>query len=264
VSRRAATSQLVLNADDFGYSDDTVAATIDCFTRGALTSATIMATMPAAPRAIAYARAHPEFSFGAHLTFTGSGLERPCSDPRDIPALVDADGQFMGTDRIVAAAFLRRLPLDQIRREAEAQLGFLRDHGVRLSHVDSHGHVHKFASFVDALRVVLPRFGVGRVRRGQNVWIKRPLRSPTFWVGGAWHPPIRKYFRTTERLFMPICESDATRAEEVLHRRWRGRLEVGLHPGSDEPWRLLEAEAATRIAAAAPGEGWTLSTWNDL
>ena len=40
--------RLVLNADDFGYSDDTVEATIECFACGALTSATIMPAMPAA------------------------------------------------------------------------------------------------------------------------------------------------------------------------------------------------------------------------
>ena len=39
--------QLVVNADDFGQSDDTVDATIECFEAGALTSATLMAGMPA-------------------------------------------------------------------------------------------------------------------------------------------------------------------------------------------------------------------------
>ena len=37
--------QLIVNADDFGLSDDTADATIECFERGALTSATIMPAM---------------------------------------------------------------------------------------------------------------------------------------------------------------------------------------------------------------------------
>ena len=49
--------RLVLNADDFGYSDDTEEATNECFECSALTSATIMPAMPAAARAIAFARA---------------------------------------------------------------------------------------------------------------------------------------------------------------------------------------------------------------
>jgi predicted glycoside hydrolase/deacetylase ChbG (UPF0249 family) len=35
--------RIILNADDFGASDEAVRATVECFERGGLTSATIMA-----------------------------------------------------------------------------------------------------------------------------------------------------------------------------------------------------------------------------
>jgi hypothetical protein len=38
--------KIITNVDDFGYSDDTVAATIECFEKGAPISATIMSKMP--------------------------------------------------------------------------------------------------------------------------------------------------------------------------------------------------------------------------
>jgi len=63
--------RIVVNADDFGASAETVAATIEAFEEGALTSATIMPTMPAAGEALAYARDRPDRSFGVHLTFVG-------------------------------------------------------------------------------------------------------------------------------------------------------------------------------------------------
>lgn len=62
-------AKIILQADDFGYNKDTLQATIDCFERGALTSATIMPTCECTPLAIEYAKCHPEFSFGVHLTF---------------------------------------------------------------------------------------------------------------------------------------------------------------------------------------------------
>src|SRR5262245_10765535 len=101
------TPRVILNADDFGYSEDTVAATIACFERGSLTSATIMPRMPATAGAIAYARANPRFSFGAHLTWVGDGggLERPVLDPGRLPGLVDAQGCFLPGDEIVRRAF---------------------------------------------------------------------------------------------------------------------------------------------------------------
>ena len=44
--------RIIINADDFGCSSDTVLATIDCFERELLASATIMVNMPASAEAI--------------------------------------------------------------------------------------------------------------------------------------------------------------------------------------------------------------------
>jgi predicted glycoside hydrolase/deacetylase ChbG (UPF0249 family) len=60
--------QLIVNADDFGQSDETVEATIECFESGALTSASVMPGMPATERAVEFARTRPELGFGVHLT----------------------------------------------------------------------------------------------------------------------------------------------------------------------------------------------------
>ena len=83
--------RVVLNADDFGRCPDTVAATIECFTRGALTSASFMVHMPATAQALAFARAHPEFSYGVHLTFVTDDVERPLSPPSEVPDLLIGD-----------------------------------------------------------------------------------------------------------------------------------------------------------------------------
>ena len=61
--------KVILHSDDFGFDKDTLEATIDCFEKGALTSATIMVNCEASEAAFEYARKHPEFSFGVHLTY---------------------------------------------------------------------------------------------------------------------------------------------------------------------------------------------------
>jgi len=73
---------LIVNADDFGFSDHTVEATIECFERGVLSSVTIMPNRPAFGEAAAFAREHPEFSYGLHPCLTD---KRPVSDPAEIP-----------------------------------------------------------------------------------------------------------------------------------------------------------------------------------
>lgn len=256
--------RIVLNADDFGYSDDTVQATIECFERQALTSATLMARMPATGQALAYARAHPQFSFGVHLTFVSDGLERPLCSPAEVPDLVEPNGLFRGSNTVRLLGLLRRLPVAQIEREMTAQLAFLRDHGIPISHVDSHGHTHKFAPFREALGRVLPRFGIRRVRNVQDRYLRRPVRSPTYWLGWAWRRALMGRFTTTEHFYMPSSAGDTDWAGPLLRGLRGASLEIGVHPGSAEPWRAEERRAVEEFARRAREAGHALITWNDV
>ena len=49
--------RLIVNADDFGFDDETVDWTIKGFELGKITSATVMAGMPATERVVEYAKA---------------------------------------------------------------------------------------------------------------------------------------------------------------------------------------------------------------
>lgn len=49
--------KLIVNADDFGFDDETVDWTIKGFEAGKITSATMMAGMPATERVVEYAKA---------------------------------------------------------------------------------------------------------------------------------------------------------------------------------------------------------------
>jgi chitin disaccharide deacetylase len=259
--------RVILNADDFGHSDETVRATIACFTAGALTSATIMARMPATQDALAFARSRTEFSYGVHLTFVGDGIETPLSPPAAIPALVDEHGRFRRTNEVRRDALLGRLPVDQIAREAEAQIAAVRDEGVEVSHVDSHRHLHKFGPFREALKQVLPRFGITRLRNVQDVYVRRPVRSPTFWIGPIWRRRLMHSFATTDHFFMGTGEAEGPWADGLLERvgdLGARSLEIGVHPGTEEPWRAQEGRSVEQFAAAAKEREYELITWRDL
>ena len=258
--------RIVVNADDFGASVETVAATIECFERGALTSATIMPTMPAADEALAYARDRPDKSFGVHLTFVGKGEERCAAAPGDIPGLVDDGGRFPPATPVRLRALLRRLPVAQLEREIVAQLSLVRSSGVEISHVDSHRHLHKLAPFQAALRSVLPRFGIERVRTVQDVYLRRPLLGATYWLGSFWRRPLRRSFRTTDHFYMPASTGDLGWADDLLGRVGDlpgATLEVGVHPGF-EGWRDDERRSATSLSARAGELGHELVTWREI
>jgi chitin disaccharide deacetylase len=254
--------RVILHADDFGLNEDATDATIACFDGGTLTSATIMANMPATARAAAYAGTHPEFSFGAHLVYVD---ERPICDAAKIPTLVTGDGRFLPTPELRKRAMLGRISVEDVARETEAQLGRLRDLGVPLSHVDSHGHTHKLAPIRHALEVVLPRFGIRRVRTAQNVFAEQSLFRATRWLGHYWDKRIRQHWCTTDDFYMTSHE------HEVLSDRQldamlggEGVLEAGFHPGTIESWRAAEKLAVERFREACRKRGVPLITWNDV
>ena len=94
--------RIILHADDFGFNEETTKATIECFERGALTSATIMVNCEASKMAIEYAKKHPEFSWGVHLTYV-DGLQPVCNDCR---SLLGEDGTFIESNSTRKKALL--------------------------------------------------------------------------------------------------------------------------------------------------------------
>ena len=256
-----------MNADDFGSSPDTVAATVECFEQGVLTSATIMTGMPGTDAAVAFARAHPGFSFGLHLALTGDGEERPVSDPASVPSLVTGAGTLLPTGEMRRRALLRRLVPAELDREISAQLDALRTAGVSVSHLDSHRHLHKFGAVRASLARVLPRFRIERVRRVQNVYFTRPVKSPTFWIGPAWQRGLARLdAATTTHFYMPTGLADREWDRLLVERMegLDGSLEVGVHPGTADDWRDAERAGATRFVDGARRAGHELVPWTAL
>jgi predicted glycoside hydrolase/deacetylase ChbG (UPF0249 family) len=230
---------LIINADDFGYSDHTVDATIECFQQGVLTSATMMPNMPAFERAAAFAREHPGFSYGLHLCLTD---ERPVSDPAAIRTLVAPSGHFWRTAEFFQRAWTGRIAGRDIRREALAQLTRMKESGLVVHHLDAHGHVHKAALVPCALRGVLRESGIATVRRTQNLFYRQP-RLWRWCFNRLTNPFIRLLGRTTDYFLMvagTLGAGDTDWWPRCIERLPEGITEIGFHPGWDEPWRKLD------------------------
>lgn len=257
---------IITNADDFGMDAETVEATIECLECNALTSATIMPNMPATSMAADYAKNHPEKSFGVHLTWVTDTVEAPISDPTNLPTLTTPAGRFLDSRTMRLRALQRRVSVAEIERETAAQIQRLLDLGVRISHVDSHGHLHKFAPFLQALQRVLPRFGITKVRTAQNVYLTNNYKSPTFWFGKWWRKRIMNRFVTTDDLFMPRSRfSDVSWPKQLVERVTSSKtIEVCVHPGRSEPWRDAERRAIQDFAVAARAAGHRFINWHEL
>jgi predicted glycoside hydrolase/deacetylase ChbG (UPF0249 family) len=259
--------RVIVNADDFGYSTDGVRATVDGIERGVITSASIMPNLAATSEALNYARGTSGFSFGVHLTLVGDWSARPIASPNELRSLVGRDGTFLPANTVRLRALLGRLPVEELEREISAQIELVASSGVSISHVDSHRHLHKYPNVRRALDRVLPRFGLSRVRTVQDVYMRKPLLSPTVWLGRRWKGELAQRFETTDHFYMPTTTGDheweAALVATLAHLDGN-TIEVGVHPGHEEDWRSDELRAATRFSQAAGAAGYKLVGWGSL
>jgi predicted glycoside hydrolase/deacetylase ChbG (UPF0249 family) len=153
----------------------------------------------------------------------------------------------------------------EIEREIVAQVEWMQSRGAEVSHVDSHQHLHKYPPFRKALAEALPKVGVRRVRNVQDLYLRRPLASPTVLLGSRWRAQLMRAFATTEHFYMPASTGDSSWAA-VLHLPLLedSTLEVGVHPGGREEWRQREAEGAATFAREAVADGHSLINWFDI
>jgi hypothetical protein len=230
---------LIVNADDFGFSADTVETTIECFQRGLLSSATLMANMPAFDEAAAFAASHKGFGFGVHICLTD---ERPVCRPSEIPSLIASSGFFWKTRDFLIRLLTGRIAVKDLSTEIAAQINAVRERGISISHVDGHGHIHKFPRVLAALRLVLQDQGGLGVRRTQNLFYRRPCIAGRSYniVANAF---VSRLGPTTDHFLMVAGSLDAWDEDwwtECIRRLPEGVSEIGIHPGMNEEWRKLE------------------------
>lgn len=261
--------KVILHADDFGYDKDTLDATIDCFERGVLTSCTVMVNCESSEEAFAYARKHPEFSFGVHLTYV-DGL-KPVLLANKIPTLVDEKGLFLPSNVVRKLAMLLKLSKKQIIAESQSQIDKIENAGVKLSHLDSHGHLHKFLSMLYSMKYL--KVGgkpVEKVRSSQNVFVLKPSwKSPVFWLNKYFIWYLKHNFKNPQYFYMSANNMDTGWADAILTKMDKlpqdAVIEIGVHPGHKEEWRQHEYDDIIEFAnkLKASGKHQTIN-WNQL
>lgn len=153
-------SKLIINADDFGLTTGVNRAIGELHTAGALTCATLMACAAATEEAVRMALATPMLGVGCHVVLVdGEPLL-----PRDrMQTLVGTDGRFhpkLGRFLL----HLRNMRAAEIEAETAAQIESLASKGVRLTHIDTHKHVHMFPAVLRPVLRAARRSGISVVR----------------------------------------------------------------------------------------------------
>ncbi len=141
--------QVIINADDFGFTHDVNAGILHCHLQGVLTSTTLMANGDAFADAVQIAKRTPSLDVGCHLVLVqGNSVltGRPLPEtPRDL---------------LVALA-RRQL---NVYAELRAQIEKILDAGIRPTHLDSHKHTHIVPTIFRAVVRLAHEFEIPYVR----------------------------------------------------------------------------------------------------
>ena len=151
------TKQLVVNADDFGFTRDVNAGIVEAHRDGILTATTLMATGNAFDDAVRWAKETPSLDIGCHLVLVGAP-----GFPSTIPQLVRsiALGRIRIYDELVK----------QVRRIVDA--------GLSPTHLDTHKHTHLLPPVLEAVARISEEFRIP--------WVRRPFDFPLQPGGVGW------------------------------------------------------------------------------
>jgi len=217
------TRQLIVNADDFGWSAGVNEAVAALYDAGVVMSTSLMVGCPAASEAVRLARERPGLAVGLHVTLAGAPA---VLSHAEIPHLCDLQGWLPRDWRRAALGYTfhpawRR----ELRREMEAQFNRFTALGLRCSHVDTHLHTGLTPAIFSELLPLCRRFGVEAIRIPEDDFELARRYAPRKMRGHALEARAMWWLCTRQRVALARAQ---LRSPERCYGYFRsGKLEEG-------------------------------------
>lgn len=161
---------IIVNADDFGYSELVNKAIDLCFRNKIISSTTIMMNMPYVGQAIELAKEHGySHCIGLHFNLIeGRALSEPI---KFCPRLCDKNGNFIyKRNSVFRWSYHEKLAIIE---ELRTQLEELIKWGITPTHVDSHQHVHTEWPIYRVIKNCLRENHIHAIRISRNIGGKK-------------------------------------------------------------------------------------------
>lgn len=235
--------RLIVNADDWGLTPGVNRGIVRAFQHGIVTSASLLVTGSAFEDAIALARDFPALDVGLHLALVEEQAVLP---PEALPTLVDKTGRLPRTKgEFFKRALLGRISWDEVEREIATQIARFQHTGLRLSHLDSHQHLHMFPPVFQIVTRLTRGMDHVWIRNSAGPWRKLPgvrtgqwvqrlgLNLACLWARGLRNP---HGLQMPDGMYGFEVAGSLTRSalEQILREIPDGLYELSCHPGEGD------------------------------
>lgn len=234
--------KLIVNADDFGLHTCVNQAIIQGHTNGCITSASVMPTGSAFEDAIHLALKTPSLGIGVHLTLVS---EKPLLSCQKVNSLVSSNGYFKKDYMGFIQEFLRKnIDLKEVYLELSAQIEAVCQTGVKITHIDSHQHLHILPGIIDIVIDLAKQYEIKAIRipaepyffaGGYNADIKRFLSKCglTFLSTLARNLVRKNHLMSTQHFFGMLAGGNMFPVyfSNIIDTLPEGSSEIMIHPG---------------------------------
>jgi len=153
---------LIVNADDLGWSDGVNRGIAEAHRHGIVTSTSLLANGAAFVLAVELARTTPGLGVGVHLNLSDGP---PAAERETVTSLLNDNGEFAGSPESLLLRIARRgVDLGEVEREWEAQISKVREAGISPTHLDGHKHVHMLPGLFEIALRLAKRHEIPAVR----------------------------------------------------------------------------------------------------
>ena len=153
---------LIVNADDLGWTDGVNRGIADAHRQGLVTSTSLLANGRAFDSALDVARGNPALGVGVHLNLSDGP---PTASPENVRGLLNSENCLEdGPETLLLRIASRSLPLEEIEREWDAQIQKVREAGLHPTHVDGHKHVQMLPGLFEIAVRLAKKHGIRAIR----------------------------------------------------------------------------------------------------
>lgn len=228
--------KFIVNADDFGTSEEVNNTILWMYQNGIVSSASIIANSNRFEMAVDISRNNRTLGIGVHLCLDG-----PYNIGNKYSTILNTDlCQFYDINQVIKKT--RTFSLDELEIYIEycLQIEKVLDFGIRISHLDHHHHLHLYPNILKAMIKAAKRYKIPYIR-SQRIYSNKQLSWVNHFYRNMHQLYLKRHLNTIDGYFESGFRYDSD--EDNLYNRLQqfsllknGIIEIVLHPqGKNDP-----------------------------